>query len=73
MYTVSGVHQVIQLNKYTYIIFEIIFRHRLLQDTDYSSLGYTVDLLLSSTTLNNTYSVTNTFSRRKRRILRGNI
>ena len=30
--------KVIQLYKYTYIIFETIFHHRLLKDTDYSSL-----------------------------------
>ena len=34
--------KVIQLYKYTYIIFETIFHHKLLQDTDSSSLCYTV-------------------------------
>ena len=34
---------VIQLYKYTYIIFEITFHHGLLQDIDYSSLCYTVN------------------------------
>ena len=33
---------VIELYVYTYIIFEIIFHYRLLQDIDYSSLCYTV-------------------------------
>ena len=36
--------EVIQLYKYTYIIFEIIFHHRLLQDIDHGSLNYTVNL-----------------------------
>ena len=36
--------KVIQLYKYTYIIFEIIFYHRLLEDIDYSSICYTVKL-----------------------------
>ena len=35
---------VIQLYIYTYIIFEIIFFYRLLQDIDYSSLWYSVKL-----------------------------
>ena len=34
----------IQLYIYTYIIFEIIFHCRLLQDIDYSYLCYTVNL-----------------------------
>ena len=43
--TVFQVHnKVVQLYKYTYIIFEIIFHHVLLQDIDYSSLCYTVNL-----------------------------
>ena len=43
--TMFQVHsKVIQLYKYTYIIFEIIFHHKLLQDTDCSSLCYTVNL-----------------------------
>ena len=43
--TMFQVHsKVIQLYKYTYIIFEFIFHHRLLQDIDYSSLCYTVNL-----------------------------
>ena len=37
-------NKVVQLYKYTYVIFEIIFQHRLLQDIDYSSLCYTVNL-----------------------------
>ena len=36
--------KVIQLYKYIYIIFEIIFHHRLLQDIDYGSLCCTVNL-----------------------------
>ena len=36
--------RVIQWYIYTYIIFEIIFHYRLLQDIDYSSLRYTVNL-----------------------------
>ena len=36
--------KVIQWYKYTYIIFEIIFHHMLLQDIDHSSLCYTVNL-----------------------------
>ena len=36
--------KVIQLYTYTYIIFEIIFHHMLLQDTDSSSLCYAVNL-----------------------------
>ena len=36
--------KLIQLHKYTYIVFEIIFHHKILQDIDYSSLCYTVDL-----------------------------
>ena len=36
--------KVIQLYKYIYVIFEIIFHHRLLQDIDYGSLCYTVNL-----------------------------
>ena len=35
--------KVIQLYKHTYIIFEIIFHHRLLQDIHHSSLCYTVN------------------------------
>ena len=38
-------NKVIQLYIYTYIIFEIIFHYRLLQDIDYSSLYYMVNLL----------------------------
>ena len=38
--------KVIQLYIYPYIIFEIIFHYRLLQDKDYSSLCYIVNLLL---------------------------
>ena len=38
--TMFQVHKVVQLYKYTYIIFEIIFHHVLLQDIDYSSLCY---------------------------------
>ena len=34
----------IQFYECTYIIFEIIFRHRLLQDIDYSSLCHTLNL-----------------------------
>ena len=42
--TVFPVHsKVIQLCKYTYIIFDIIFHNRLLQDIDCSSLCYTVN------------------------------
>ena len=37
-------NKVIQLYKYTYIIFDIIFHHRLLQDTDYSPLCYRANL-----------------------------
>ena len=41
--TVFQVHsRVIQLYIYTYIIFEIIFHYRLLQNIDYSSLCYIV-------------------------------
>ena len=36
--------KLIQLHKYIYIVFEIIFHHKILQDIDYSSLCYTVDL-----------------------------
>jgi len=36
--------KVIQLYKYPYINFEIIFHHRLLQDIDYGSLRATVNL-----------------------------
>ena len=36
--------KVIQLYIHTYIIFQIIFHYRLLQDIDYSSLCYTVNL-----------------------------
>ena len=36
--------KVIQLYKYTYLIFEIIFYHRLSQDIDYSFICYTVNL-----------------------------
>ena len=36
--------KVIQLCIYTYIIFHVIFHYRLLQDIDYSSLCYTVNL-----------------------------
>ena len=36
--------KVAHLYIYTYIIFEIIFHYRLLQDTKYSSLCYTVNL-----------------------------
>ena len=44
-FTMFQVHsKVIQLYKYTYMIFEIIFHHRLLQDIDYSSLFYSVNL-----------------------------
>ena len=39
-----GHSKVIQLHRYTYIIFEVIFYHRLLQDIDYSSLCYTANL-----------------------------
>ena len=43
--TVFQVHgKVIQLYKYAYFIFEIIFHPRLLQDVDYSSLYYTINL-----------------------------
>ena len=35
---------VIQLYIYTYVIFEIIFRYKLLQDIDYSSLFYIVNV-----------------------------
>ena len=43
--TMFQVHsKVIQLYKYTYIIFEIIFHHRLLQDIDYSPLCHRVNL-----------------------------
>ena len=43
--TVFQVHsKVIQLYKYTYIIFEIIFHHRALHDIDYGSLCYAVNL-----------------------------
>ena len=37
-------NKVIQLYKYTYIIFDLIFHHRLLQDIDYSSQWCTVNL-----------------------------
>ena len=36
--------KVIQLYMYTYIIFQIIFHSRLLQDTDYTSLCYAVNI-----------------------------
>ena len=43
--TMFQVHsKLIQLYICTYIIFQIIFHYRLLQDTDYSSLDYTVNL-----------------------------
>ena len=43
--TTFQVHsKVIQLYIYTYIIFQIIFHYRLLQDIDSSSLCYTVNL-----------------------------
>ena len=43
--TVLQVHsEVIQLYKYTYIIFEIIFHYKLFQDIDSNSLCYTVNL-----------------------------
>ena len=35
--------EVIQLHRYIYVIFQIIFHDRLLQDIDYSSLCYTVN------------------------------
>ena len=35
--------KVIQLHLYTYIIFQIIFHYRLLQDIDYSSVCNTVN------------------------------
>ena len=38
----QGHSKVIQLSINTYIIFEIIFYYRLLQDTDYSSLRYKI-------------------------------
>ena len=38
--------KVIQLYKYTYIIFEILFHHKLLQDIEYSSVLYSKPLLL---------------------------
>ena len=34
--------KVIQLYIYTYILFQILFHHRLLQDIEYSSLSHTV-------------------------------
>lgn len=34
--------QMIQLYTYTFIIFEVIFHYRLLEDSDYSYLRYTV-------------------------------
>ena len=37
--------KVIQLYKYTYVILEIIVRHRLLQDIDYSFPCYTVNFV----------------------------
>ena len=37
------VHSKVILYIYTYIIFQIIFHYRLVQDIDYSSLGYTVN------------------------------
>jgi len=37
-------NKVIQLYIYTYIIFDIIWHYRLLQDNDYSSLHDTVNL-----------------------------
>ena len=41
--TTFQVHsRMIQLYMYMYIIFEVTFHYRLLQDIDYSSLGYTV-------------------------------
>ena len=41
--TLFQVHsKVVQLYKYAYIIFETIFHHKLLQDTDYSSLWFEV-------------------------------
>ena len=36
--------KVIHSSVYTYVIFEIIFNYRLLEDIDYSSLCYTVNL-----------------------------
>ena len=36
--------KVIQVYIYTYIIFEVILNYKLLQDIDYSSLCYTVNL-----------------------------
>ena len=36
--------KVVQLYKYIYIIFEIFFHYRLLQDIDYGSLCYTINL-----------------------------
>ena len=45
--TMFQVHsKVIQLYKYTYIIFEILFHHKLLQDIEYSSVLYSKPLLL---------------------------
>ena len=32
----------IYINIYTYVLFQILFHYRLLQDTEYSSLCYTV-------------------------------
>ena len=43
-YNVSGAHQGDSVIHIQYIIFEIIFHHRLLQDIDYRSLCYTVNL-----------------------------
>ena len=40
----QGHSKVIQLYKSTYVIFENFFHHKLLQDIDYSSLCYTVNL-----------------------------
>ena len=37
-------NKMFQLYKYTYIIFEIIFHYRLLQDIGYGSLCYIVNL-----------------------------
>ena len=34
------------LHIYIYIIFQILFHYRLLQDTEYSTLGYTVNLVV---------------------------
>ena len=40
--SVSGVHKVIQLYIYMYILLQILFHYWLLQDIEYSSLSYTV-------------------------------